>query len=93
MWEKNFKEKNGQLIELIMMNLWTPYSVFYSMFSASWTSRKDEGEDYFCHPFYGLLIRAHEKSLDEGKLEFRQQAHLIKGKGQRNYKERGPQCN
>jgi hypothetical protein len=36
-----------------------------------------------------LLIRASEKLLDEGRLESKQHAHLLKGKGQQNYRERG----
>jgi len=32
---------------------------------------------------------AHENLLDEGKLEIKQQDHLLEGKSQHNYRERG----
>lgn len=55
-------------IELILMNLKTPYDVFCSTFRASWASRKEDGKDYSFETFCGLLIRAQERLLDEGKL-------------------------
>ena len=41
--------------------------------------QKEDGKDYSFDFFYGLLIRAYEKLLDEGKLEVKQQANLMKG--------------
>jgi hypothetical protein len=55
---KDFPKKDGQLIELIPMNLNIPYDVFCSTFHASWTSKKYDGKDYTFDSFCGLLIRA-----------------------------------
>jgi hypothetical protein len=55
---KDFPKKDGQLIELILMNLKTPYDVFCLTFCASWASRKEDGKDYTFDSFCGLLIRA-----------------------------------
>lgn len=60
----------------------TPYDVLCSKFCASWTltSRKDDGEDYTFDLFYGLLIKAQEKFIDEGKSTVKKRAHLLKSK-------------
>ena len=35
---------------------------------------------YFVDSFYAILIREHKHLLDQGKLEVKQQDHLLKGK-------------
>ena len=54
---KGFPKKDGQLIELVLMNLRTPYDVFYSSFRANWRSHKEDGKDYSLDVFCDLLIR------------------------------------
>jgi hypothetical protein len=78
---KGFSKERWSTHRTDLMNLKTPYDVLCLTFHASWTSRKDDGKDYSFDSFCGLLIRAQEKLLDEGKLEVKQQAHLLKGKG------------
>lgn len=90
---KNFPKKDDHLIELILMNMNTPYDILCSTFHTSWASRKEYGKDVSFDSFCGLFIRAHEKLLDDGKLEIKQQAHLFQGKSWHNYKEKGRQCN
>jgi hypothetical protein len=68
------------LIEFILGNLKAPYDLLCSTFYASWESKKEDGKVYSFDSFCGLLIRAHEKFLDEGKLKIKQQAHLLKPK-------------
>lgn len=86
---KGFPMKDGQLIELALMNLRTLYDVFYSSFHTNWRSRKEDGNDYSFDVFCDLFIRDQQKLLDEGKLGLKQQAYLLKEKGKQNYKDRG----
>jgi hypothetical protein len=84
---KNFQKKDGQLIELVSMNMRTPFDVFCSMFWKNWQAHKEDGKEYTFDTFYGLLINDRIKLLDEGNLGGNRQAHLLKGKGKINYKE------
>jgi hypothetical protein len=79
--KKDFLKKNGQIIESIFDESNTSYDVLCSTFHTSWSSKLEDGKDYSFDSFYGLLIEAQLKLLDEGKLEVKQQFHLIKGKG------------
>ena len=56
-WGKGFPKKNGKLIELVLMNLWTPYDVLWSLFHTNWLSHKEEGKEYSFDMFCHLLIR------------------------------------
>lgn len=59
------------------MNLSTPYDVFFSLFHTIWRSGKEDGKDYFFDMFCDLLIRGHQKLLDEVNLGGKHQAHLV----------------
>lgn len=63
------------------MNLRTLYDVFCSSFHTNWTSPKEDGKDYSFDVLYDLLIRYLQNCLDEGKLNGKQQSHLLKGRG------------
>ena len=80
-----FPKKDGQLIELVLMNLRTPYDMFFLLFHTNWQSLKEDGQDYSFDVFYDLLIRDQHKLLDEGKLGGKQQAHFLKCKGKHIY--------
>jgi len=67
-------------MDLILMNLNKSYNVLCLTFHASWTTWKDDGKDYTFDPFFGLLIKEHEKFLDEGKVEVKKHSHLMKDK-------------
>ena len=54
---KHFLKKNGQLIELVPINLNTPYDVFYSLFRANWMSHKQDGKDFTFDNFCDFLIK------------------------------------
>ena len=43
---KNFSMKYGQLIELVLINLRTPYDVLYSTFCTNFISCKEDSKDY-----------------------------------------------
>jgi hypothetical protein len=86
---KNFQKKDGQLIELVLMNLRTPFDVLCSTFHTNCKTCKEDGKDYTFDTLCGLLINDQHRLLDEGKLGGKHQAHLLKGKGKMNYKERG----
>jgi hypothetical protein len=53
---KNYQKKDGKLIELVLMNLRTPFEVFVSTFHTNWKERKENGKDYTFESFYGILI-------------------------------------
>ena len=86
---KDFSKKDGQIIEPVLINLQTPYDVLYSSFCTNWQSRKEDGKDYFFDVFYDLFIRDQKMFLDEGNLGGKQQAHFLKGKGNKINKDRG----
>ena len=71
------------------MNLRTPYDVFFSSFHTNWRSCKEDGKDYSFDVFCDLLIRDKQKLLDEGNLGDKYRAHLFKGNGKQNYKDKG----
>jgi hypothetical protein len=86
---KNYENKYGQLIELVLMNLRTPFDVFILTFYTNRKAHKEYGNDYMFEDLYGLLIIDQHNLLDEGKLGGKHQSHLLKGKGKSNHKERG----
>ena len=43
---KDFTKKDGQLIELVLMNLKIPYDSFFSSFWDNWVSCKKHGKDF-----------------------------------------------
>lgn len=49
---KGFPKKDGQLIELVLMNLRTPYYVLCSSLCTNWQSRKEDGKDYSVDVFF-----------------------------------------
>jgi hypothetical protein len=57
-YRKDFLKKDGQLIELNLMNLKTCYDVLCSNFYASWACRIDDARDYAFSYLCGFLIRA-----------------------------------
>ena len=78
---KEFLKQDVKLFKLIPMSIKTLYDVLYLMFHANWVFKKEDNKNYTFDSFHGLLIGAHEKFLDEGKPNFKQQDHLLKGKG------------
>ena len=78
---KRFPKEDGYLIELVLMNLRTPYDMFCSTFCTNWRSHKEDSKDYNFDVFYDLLIKDQQKLLDEGKLGSKHQAHFLKRKG------------
>ena len=65
---KYFPKKDVQLIELVLMNLKTPYGVFYSFFQVNWMSHTQDGKDFTFDTFYDFLIKDQQKLLEEGRL-------------------------
>jgi hypothetical protein len=84
----NYQKKEKQLIELVLMNLRTPFDVFVSTFFTKWKAWKEYGNDTFEY-FYGILIIDQHKLLEEGKLGGKHQTHLLKGKGKGHVKSQG----
>jgi hypothetical protein len=78
---KNYQKKDKQLIELVLMNLRTPFDVFISTFHTNWKAHKEDGKDYTLNIFVALLITDQHRFLDEGKLGGKHQSHFLKGKG------------
>jgi hypothetical protein len=85
---KNYQKKDGQLIELVLMNLRTPFDVFVSTLCTNWKACKEDGKDYTFEYFCGLLITDQHRLLGEGKLGGKHQAHLLKGKGKMDPRDR-----
>ena len=77
---KGFPNKDGHLIEIVLMNLQMPYDVLFLSFHTNQRSRKEDNKDYSFDVFCDLFIRDQHKLLNEGKLGGKQQDHLIKGK-------------
>jgi hypothetical protein len=71
------------------MNLITPFNVLFSMFQTNLQECKEDRKDYSFDTLCVLLINDQHGLLDEGKRVGKHQAHLLKGKGKMNYKERG----
>jgi hypothetical protein len=78
---ENYKKKDGQLIELVLINLRTPFDVFVSTFRTNWHACKQDGKDYSFEFFCELLITDQHRFLEKGNLGGKHQAHLLKGKG------------
>ena len=85
---KNYQKKDGQLIELVLMNSRTPFDVFVSTFHTNWKERKEDGNDYTFEYFYGILIIDHHRLFGEGNLGGKHQDHLLKGKDKMDPKDR-----
>lgn len=85
----NFMKTDGQLIELVLMNLRTPYDMLCSSFYNNWRSCKEDRKEYTFDFLYDLLIKDQQKFLEEGKLSSNHRAHLLKRNHKPNYKERG----
>ena len=62
-----FSNKDGQLIELVLMNMWTSYDVLFSSFCSKSMSHKQYGKDFifdiFCDFF---LSRINKNCLMKG---------------------------
>jgi hypothetical protein len=85
----NYLKKDKQLIELVHMNLRTPFDMFISNFHTNWQEQKEDGKDYTFESFYGLLITDEHILLEECKIGGKHQVQFLKGKGKSNYRERG----
>ena len=85
---KGFTKNDGYLIKLVSMNLRTPYDVFFSSFCTNWQSHKLDDKDYSFDVVCDLLIRDKQKLIEEGNIVGKPQDHLMKGKGNKNYKDR-----
>jgi hypothetical protein len=81
---KNYLKTDEQLIELVRMNLRTPFELSISNFSTSLWERKEDGKDYTFEALCGLLITNQHILLDQGKLGGKRQARLLKGMGKSN---------
>ena len=66
--DRYFSKKDGQLIELVLMNLKTPYDVLFSSFQDYWISCKQYCKDFTYDTLCDLLIKDQQKLLEEGKL-------------------------
>ena len=86
--DKDFLKEDGQLIELVLMTLRTPYDVLCFSFCSNWMSHKQDGKTFTFDIFSYLFIKAQQKLLEEGNIGTKHQAHLLKGKVKQNYKER-----
>jgi hypothetical protein len=53
---KDSKNNDGKCIELILMNLRTPYDMFVSTFHTIWKVHKEYFKDYTFEYLCGLLI-------------------------------------
>jgi hypothetical protein len=84
----NNYQKDGQLIELVLMKLRTPFNVFVSNFHTNCKACKEDGKDYTFESFCGLFIIDRHKPLEEGKLGGKHQAHFLKGKGNMDLRDR-----
>ena len=62
--------------------------MFCSSFRTNWQHCKEDGKDYSFDVLCDLLIRYQHKPLDEGNIGGKQQAHLMKGKGNKIYMDR-----
>jgi hypothetical protein len=74
---------------MVLVNLRKTFKVFSSTFYKNWQVDKEDGKDYTFDAFCDLLINDQHGLLDEEKFGGKLQAHMLKGKGKINYKERG----
>jgi hypothetical protein len=70
------------------MNLRTPFNMFVLNFHTNWKTCKEDGKNYTFEAFHGILITNQHRLIKEDKLGGKNQAHLLKGKGKSNHKER-----
>jgi hypothetical protein len=66
---KKYQKKDGKLIELVLMNLRTPFNVFVSTFRTNWKECKEDSKDYTFEYFYGFLITDQHILLGEGNID------------------------
>jgi hypothetical protein len=66
----------------------TPFDVFISTFHTNWKAHKEDGKDYSFEVFCELLITDQHRLLEEGNLGGKHQAHLLKGKGKMDSRNR-----
>jgi hypothetical protein len=85
---KNFQNKYGQLIQMVLMNTRTLFDVFCSTFHINWKKHEEYGNKYTFDTLCGLLINDQKRLLEERNLGSKHQAHLLKGKENINYKEK-----
>jgi hypothetical protein len=64
----NYKKKDGQLIDLVMINLRTPFDMFGLTFRTNWKTCKEDGKNYNFEAFYGILIIDQHRLFGEGNL-------------------------
>jgi hypothetical protein len=76
----NYQKKDGKLIELVLMNLRTPFDMFISNFHTNWKEHKEDGNDYTFEDLCGILIIDKHILFEEGNIGGKYQYHLIKGK-------------
>ena len=84
----NYLNKDRHFIELVLMNLRTPFDMFVSIFRTNWQACKEDGKDYTFEYFYGILIIDQHRLFGEGKLGGKHQDHLLKGKDKMDPKDR-----
>jgi hypothetical protein len=63
----NYQKKDGKLIELVLMNLRTPFDVFMFNIPDQLETQK-YGKDYTFDILCGLLINDQHRLLNEGNL-------------------------
>jgi hypothetical protein len=86
---KKYQKKDGKLIELVLMNLRTPFDIFVSTLYTNWKEHKEDGKDYTFEYLYGPLITDQHKLLEEGNLGGKHlHAHFLKGKNKRDPRDR-----
>jgi hypothetical protein len=61
---KKYQKKDGKLIELVLMNLTTPFDVFVSAFRTNWKAHNEDGKYYTFESFCGILIIDQHKLLE-----------------------------
>jgi hypothetical protein len=48
---KNYQKKDGKIIELVLMNLRTPFDMFMLNFHTNWKEHKEDSKDYTFEDF------------------------------------------
>jgi hypothetical protein len=66
--EKKNQKKDGKHIELVLMNLRTPFDVFVLSFHTNYKELQEYGKDYTFEDLCASLITNQHKLLEEGKL-------------------------
>jgi hypothetical protein len=70
------------------MNLRTPFDVFMLTFRTNRQAHKEYGKDYTFEDFCGLLVIVQHRFLEELNLGGKHEAHLFKGKGKMDPRDR-----